>query len=103
MRGAAAGDEEPLLTRARELDTVNLPNDRPHVQRLLELSAKSFSGQVAPRLRKYVFVLWDRVEERAAGTSMIIAQLGRRGAPYIYFDVQREEKYAASVDRHFDH
>jgi arginine N-succinyltransferase len=50
-----------------------------------------------------VFVLWDRETNRAAGSSMIVAQLGRHGAPHIYFDVQEEEKYAASVDKHFHH
>jgi arginine N-succinyltransferase len=34
---------------------------------------------------------------------MVIAQLGRRDAPYIYFDVRREEKYSATLDRHFIH
>src|SRR5262249_61251858 len=36
-------------------------------------------------------------------TSMIFAQHGRRGAPYIYFDVLSEEKYSATIDRHFHH
>src|SRR5215471_3603102 len=103
IRGAVPADEEALLALARELNTVNLPNDRPHIQRLLLDNQRSFSGEVAPKLRKYVFILWDRETGRAAGTSMIIAQLGRRGAPYIYFDVQKEEKYAASVDKHFHH
>lgn len=103
IRGATPGDEEPLLTLARELNTVNLPNDRTHIQRLLSVAAKSFTGEIAPKLRKYVFVLWDRETNRAAGTSMIVGQLGRRGAPYIYFDVQEEEKYAQSVDKHFHH
>src|SRR5882757_7585335 len=98
IRGATPGDEEPLLKLARELNTVNLPHDRAHIQRLLALAAKSFTGEIAPKLRKYVFVLWDREKGRAAGTSMIVGQLGRRGAPYIYFDVQEEEKYAQSVD-----
>jgi len=103
IRGAVPGDEEPLLSLARELNTVNLPNDGPHIERLLSLSARSFSGEIAPRLRRYVFLLWDKEKERAAGTSMIVAQLGRRGAPYIYFDVHIEERYAASVDKHFHH
>jgi arginine N-succinyltransferase len=103
IRGASPGDEEPMLELARELNTVNLPNDRGHIERLLAVSANSFSGEIPPKLRKYVFVLWDREKERAAGTSMIVAQLGRRGAPYIYFDVQEEERYAASVDKHFQH
>jgi arginine N-succinyltransferase len=103
IRGAVPADEEALLALARELNTVNLPNDRPHIQRLLADNQKSFSGDVPQNRRKFVFILWDGETGRAAGTSMIIAQLGRRGAPYIYFDVQKEEKYAASVDKHFHH
>lgn len=103
IRGAVPGDAEALLVLARELNTVNLPNDRPHIERLLSLAQKSFEADIAPKLRKYVFLLWDRDKERAAGSSMIVAQLGRRGAPYIYFDVLGEEKYAASVDKHFHH
>jgi arginine N-succinyltransferase len=103
IRGASLEDEEALLSLARELNTVNLPNDRPHIRRLLEHNQKSFSGEASPKLRKFVFILWDGETGRAAGTSMIVAQLGRRGAPYIYFDVQSEEKYAASVDKHFHH
>jgi arginine N-succinyltransferase len=34
---------------------------------------------------------------------MIVAQLGRRVAPYIYLDVISEEKYHAALDRHFQH
>jgi len=34
---------------------------------------------------------------------MIIAQLGRRDAPYIYVDVIDEERYSATIDRHFNH
>jgi arginine N-succinyltransferase len=48
-------------------------------------------------------VLVDRVKEQIVGTSMIVSQLGRRGAPYIYFDVIDEERYSATIDRHFYH
>ena len=34
---------------------------------------------------------------------MIIAQLGRRDAPYIYFDVIDEERYSQTLDKHFEH
>ena len=51
------------------------------IQRLLALAAKSFTGEIAPKLRKYVFVLWDHHENRAAGTSMIVGQLGRLALP----------------------
>jgi len=103
IRGAGPEDGDAVLALARELNTVNLPNDRPHIERLLAHAEKSFRGEIAPKLRKYVFLLWDSERGAAAGTSMIVAQLGRRGAPYIYFDVLEEEKYAASVDKHFHH
>jgi arginine N-succinyltransferase len=104
IRGASPGDEEQLLALAGFLDTVNLPDDRGHVQRLLDLSARSFSGKLKElRHRKYVFVLWDLEQNQAVGTSMIVAQLGRRDAPYIYLDVISEEKYSAPLDKHFQH
>ena len=56
-----------------------------------------------PKRREYVFVLVDTAENKIVGTSMVIAQLGRRDAPYIYFDVIEEERYSATLDRHFSH
>jgi arginine N-succinyltransferase len=74
------------------------------IRGLLETSEHSFSGTIKdPRKREYVFVLWDREQSRAVGTSMIIAQLGRRGVPYIYLEVREEEKYSATLDRHYIH
>ncbi len=97
-------DEEDLLGLARHLNSVNLPHDRPHVQRLLDHSERSFSGELKDlRKRKYVFLLRDLETGHALGTSMIIGQLGRRDAPYIYYDVITEEKYHAALDRHFRH
>ncbi|HEY4106907.1 MAG TPA: arginine N-succinyltransferase [Polyangiaceae bacterium] len=104
IRGAVRSDEEELLGLARHLNTVNLPNDRGHVQRLLEHSERSFTGELKdPRKRKYVFLLRELASGHALGTSMIVAQLGRRDAPYIYLDVISEEKYHAVLDRHFQH
>ena len=103
IRGATPSDEEPLLELARHLNTVNLPNDRGHIQRLLAHSEKSFRGEVPERRRKFVFLLCDAHNGTAMGTSMIVAQLGRRDAPYIYLDVIEEEKYSSALDRHFKH
>jgi arginine N-succinyltransferase len=103
IRGALLSDEEALLALARHLNSVNLPNDRDHVRRLLEHSEKSFRGEVPERKRKFVFLICDRASGAALGTSTIIAQLGRRDAPYIYLDVIDEEKYSSALDRHFHH
>lgn len=104
IRAAGPEDEEQVLTLARHLNTVNLPNDRDHISRLLEHSKKSFAGELrSPNHGKYVFVLWDLEKNVAVGTSMIVAQLGRRDAPYIYLDVIGEEKYSRTLDKHFHH
>jgi len=103
IRGATSADEEALLALAAHLNTVNLPNDRMSVRELLAHAEHSFDGSVPSAKRKYVFLLWDVAARRALGSSSIIAQLGRRDAPYIYFDVIDEERYSKSLDKHFHH
>jgi arginine N-succinyltransferase len=104
IRAALPGDEEQLLRVARHLDSVNLPDDKDAIHEIVDHSYRSFTGQITdPRLRQYVFVLLDRTKELIVGTSMIFAQLGRRGIPYIFFDVLDEEKYSATIDKHFRH
>jgi len=104
IRGAVSSDEPEILSLARHLNSVNLPHDRDHVRRLLEHSERSYTGEIKdPRKRKFVFLLRELETGSAVGTSMIVAQLGRRDAPYIYFDVISEEKYHGALDRHFQH
>src|SRR5262245_7858655 len=95
IRAVERDDEDQLLDVARHLDTVNLPDDRAAVREIIDLSQRSFAGEVKdPKKREYVFVLLDVAKKKVVGTSMIIAQLGRRDAPYIYLDVLEEEKYS---------
>jgi arginine N-succinyltransferase len=104
IRAVLPGDEDKLLAVARHLDSVNLPEDKDTIHEIIDASYRSFTGEIQnPRLRQYVFVLIDREKDAIIGTSMIIAQLGRRGTPYIYFDVLDEEKYSATIDKHFHH
>jgi len=104
IRAALPEDEPQILALAHHLNTVNLPNDQGHIQRLLDHSKKSFAAEIRNvSHRKFVFVLWDLEEQQAVGTSMIVAQLGRRDAPYIYLDVIDEEKYSRNQDQHFHH
>ncbi len=104
IRGATPYDEEQLHAVAHHLNTVNLPDDREVIHGILEHAQKSFTGQVKdPKRRDYVFVLVDNEKDKIIGTSMIIAQLGRRDAPYIYLDVIDEERYSGTLDKHFKH
>lgn len=104
IRAVLPGDEEQLLEVARHLNSVNLPHDAGVIGEIVEQSHRSFNGEIQnPRLRQYVFALFERETNRLIGTSMIIAQLGRPGAPYVYFDVFDEEKYSATTGKHFHH
>lgn len=104
IRSVGADDWASLVELSRFLDTVNLPDDPAEVRRVVETSERSFSGAIAdPRHRQYVFVLREIASGTAVGTSMVIGQLGRRDAPYIYLSVRDEERYSATLDRHFVH
>ena len=103
IRAALPSDEDELLAVARHLNTVNLPHDRGRIQELLSVSQKSFTEELPPSRREYVFALRDLASGKVIGTSMVIGQLGRRDAPYIFFDVLDEEKYSQSLDTHFNH
>jgi arginine N-succinyltransferase len=104
IRDARPSDEDQLLAVAQHLDTVNLPAVREEIQAILDESAKSFSGVIRDaRRRSYVFVLIDHEADKIIGTSMVIGQLGRRDAPYIYLDVMDEERYSQTLDKHFSH
>lgn len=104
ITGATVGDLQAIRQLAQHLNTVNLPNDAQALGELLARSERSFARAIsAVQEREYVFLLRDRQSGRALGTSMVIGQLGRRNAPYIYFAVRREEKYSATLDRHFVH
>lgn len=104
IRAAGGNDLDELTDLAAHLNSVNLPYEADEIAKLLQRSERSFSGEIAdPGQRQYVFVLRDLKLDRTIGTSMILAQLGSRDAPYIFFDVRKEERYSASLDRHFVH
>lgn len=104
IRAALPPDEDDLLELATHLNSVNLPADRAAIRSLLEHSEQSFSAQLEPaNQRKYVFILRDVDADRAVGTSTLFAQLGRKDAPYVYFDVFKEERYSKDLELHFEH
>jgi arginine N-succinyltransferase len=96
-------DLEGLHAVASHLDTVNLPNDRGILEKLIDHSKKSFNGQLDVFKREYLFVLIDDAEQKIIGTSMIHAQHGTRRAPHIFYDVMTDERYSETLDKHFAH
>jgi len=103
LRDVASADLDDLQEAAVHLDSVNLPNDRPALERIIARSCESFAGTLPKADRCFVFVARDEAAGRVVGTSMIFAQHGSRRAPHVYFDVIEEERYSESLDRHFAH
>jgi arginine N-succinyltransferase len=103
LRDIAPEDLDDLQEAAVHLDSVNLPDDRDALGRIIERSVQSFAGTLPKADRCFVFVVRDEVAERVVGTSMIFAQHGSRRAPHVYFDVIEEERYSETLDRHFTH
>jgi arginine N-succinyltransferase len=104
IRDVQKSDLASLARLARELDTVNLPNDERELTAIIEKSQRSFDARIRdPFSREYLFVLEDVRSEKIVGTSLVIAQHGTRDAPHIFFDVYEKEHYSASVDKHFRH
>ncbi len=103
IRGVMPSDHADLVRVARHLNSVNLPDNDEAVLGIIDHSTQSFLGKVPPKRAEYVFALEELATGRVVGTSMVIGQLGRRDAPYIYFDVRSEEKYSSTLDKHFHH
>lgn len=103
IRAGLPEDEDDLLSLATHLNTVNLPADRPAIRKILQTSAASYTRTLPKERRAHVFILRDLERQATVGTSTLVGQLGRRDAPYIYFDVDSEEKYSKDLGLHFDH
>jgi arginine N-succinyltransferase len=103
LRDVAPGDLDDLAQAARHLDSVNLPDDRDALARIIERSEQSFAGLLPLADRCFMFVARDEAAGRVVGTSMIFAQHGSRRSPHVYFDVLEEERYSETLDRHFAH
>jgi len=92
-----------VLAVAEHLDTVNLPADRGHIEKILERSEKAFGAEVPVAEREFLFVLEDLAKKKIIGTSMIYAQHGTKRAPHIFFRVENDERYSVTLDKHMIH
>jgi arginine N-succinyltransferase len=103
LRESRREDADALLKLARHLDTVNLPANPERLEQILDHSVRSFSGEIEPAAREYVFALENADTGEVVGTSMIHAQHGTRRAPHVFFQLLEEERYSETLDRYFVH
>jgi arginine N-succinyltransferase len=103
IRQSFHADVDAILEVAQHLDTVNLPHDREHIDRIVLRSEQSFDGTLAPADREYLFVLEEVDAGHICGTCMIHGQHGTRRAPHVFFRVLEEERYSVTLDRYLVH
>ncbi len=86
IRQGGPQDFEGVFALAKILDSYNLPADRAHVRRLLELSEDSFRGKVHRSKAQYLFVSEkkNRNSRKIIGCSLIIAKHGVPGHPHLW-------------------
>jgi arginine N-succinyltransferase len=102
LREVVEDDIEQLHALARRLNTLNLPDDRERLEKLIEVSRGSFGGTYREvKYRDYVFVLEDDGE--VIGSCMILAQHGTYERPSCYFEVTEDQKYSYTLDKYFIH
>jgi arginine N-succinyltransferase len=104
LRPARRGDLEAILALAEALDTLNLPRDRDFLAERIAQSERSFAGELSDwRDGVYMFALEDLAAGRCIGTSMILAKVGRPGAPYYWLEVSTEERRSEELGKRFEH
>ncbi len=103
FRESFRSDVDQILSVAKHLDTVNLPASRKFIERIVDLSVRSFSGEPPPLEREYLFVLEDLDSGQIVGTSIIHAQHGTKRSPHVFFRVTNDERYSETVDRYMVH
>src|SRR5882762_8370402 len=103
IRQSYREDVDQVLAVAEHLDTVNLPADRGHIEKIVERSERAFAEAVPVVDREFLFVLEDLAKKKIIGTSMIYAQHGTKRAPHIFFRVENDERYSYTLDRYFVH
>ncbi|MGM0556988.1 MAG: arginine N-succinyltransferase [Myxococcota bacterium] len=102
LREVVEDDIEQLHDLARRLNTLNLPDDRERLEKLIQVSRGSFGGTYREvKYRDYVFVLEDDGE--VIGSCMILAQHGTYERPSCYFEVTEDQKYSYTLDKYFIH
>ena len=100
IRAVLPSDADDITGLARHLDSMNLPHERSAIDKLLELSAASFAGEVEAARAVYVFAVRDLARGHLVATSMIVGQLGDAEAPYVYFEVKERALRSPRLGHH---
>lgn len=103
LRQARTSDLEDLYKLASQFVLLNLPANKIQLEEILKISEKSFSGELPKDEREFVFVAEDRELNRVVGTSKIVAKHGTPDKPYLFYKIEKEEKFSSDLGLGFIH
>lgn len=104
LRGVRLDDMEAIYRLAKMLNSINLPDNRKILNKLITISMKSFGSELADRYDgRYLFVLEDTESGEVIASSQIIARYGTKENPNSFFKLNYREKYCTSADIRIQH
>ncbi|PZO91459.1 MAG: arginine N-succinyltransferase [Sphingomonas sanxanigenens] len=104
VRAAGPSDIDALMELARLSGRgfTSLPEDKATLADRLDLSAASFSGEVAPAEAWYTLLLEDSGTGRIDGVAAVRAAVGLK-RPHFSFRVMTLAQYSPAIGTRFDH
>jgi arginine N-succinyltransferase len=103
VRPARLEDLNHLTDLARQFNLLNLPGDKRVLTEKIEVSLKSFAGELSKAKSTYLFVLEDTEENFVVGSSLIMAKHGTEEIPHSFFRLSKKNHYSDDLGIGFIH
>lgn len=104
FRPAKMTDLDELYELSKQFVLLNLPANKKIIEKKLETSSKSFSGELKKEDgAQYIFVLVDTVTDKIVASSMILAKHGSEKEPHFSFKLLRQRRYSEHLGIGFIH
>lgn len=98
IRSVRETDLEALHHLSTLVYFINLPNDRELLERKIQHSLKSFSGEIEDKFaRDYILVLENTETGAIVGSSTLIARHGSPESPHMYFKLSEVHRYSETI------
>lgn len=102
IRDAGFDDIKYIYELGELLNSLNLPNDKNELEKIIIKSEESFSDNNSLKEREFLFVMVNE-ENKVIGCSQIFAKHGTLLSPHLFFQVSIEEHYSRSLNKYFRH
>jgi arginine N-succinyltransferase len=103
VRPVGHEDLNQLTDLARQFNLLNLPGERRQLSEKIEVSLRSFAGELRQDQSVYLFVLEDTEESLVVGSSLIMAKHGTEDVPHSYFKLTKKNHYSEDLGIGFIH